>query len=116
MKSEERAAFAVMDGWLMFASNMASLRKVMQEETEQGSNRVADVKWESGMAARQSTAYAWVDLAATSKAAKDVIAVATLVTMVQGRNGGAEQRKVLNTAKTDGISRRLSENKDCRPF
>ena len=102
MKSEERAAFAASDGWLIFSSNMASLKKLMQAQTGRGTNDVADAAWLNGMVAKPVSAYAWANLAATSKAAKDVIAVATLVTLVSGRgssDAAIEQRKALDTAK-----------------
>jgi hypothetical protein len=103
MKSEERVAFAVNDGWLIFSSNMASLKKLIQTQVAHRTNNTAGATWANGMASKPASAYGWVDLAATSKAAKDVIAVATLVTLVSGRgseNERTEQRKALDTAKT----------------
>ena len=103
MKSEERAAFAASDGWLVFSSNMASLKKLMQEQTARGTNDTTGATWLNGMSVKPASAYAWFDLAATSKAAKDVIAVATLVTLVSGQssgNGGIELRKEFGNAKT----------------
>jgi hypothetical protein len=99
MKSEERAAFAAMDGWLVFSSNMASLKKLIQAQAARGTNDVPGTAWERGLTAKPATAYAWADLAATSKSAKDVIAIISLVNIVQNTGeDAAEQRKLLAQA------------------
>jgi hypothetical protein len=100
MKSEERAAFAAMDGWLVFSSNMASLKKLVQAQAARGINDMPVTAWEHGLTTKPATAYAWADLAATSKSAKDVIAMISLVTLVQNTGEDAtEQRKALAEAK-----------------
>jgi hypothetical protein len=97
MKSEERAAFTTRGRWLIFCSNMASLKKLISTEQMQTPKAA---EWEREIHSREATAYAWVDLESTGKALQDVLAVLSLMTIVRPNSEEvAQQRKTLDSIK-----------------
>lgn len=102
LKAEERVAFTARDGWLIFSSNMASLKKLMAGAAQDAERNTAEANagWARGIGDRPAVAYASMNMEATGKALKDALAVYSLVLMVQNSGeDAASQRKTLDAAK-----------------
>jgi len=103
LRPRERPAFTSKEGWLVFSSNMEALVKLVNRQTG-GLRPVTaasdtNAKWFKGMAEREGSAYAWLDLEPTSRALKNAMAVYSLVLMVQKAEGNAKTRESLERVK-----------------
>jgi len=87
--STGKPAFVEKQGWLLFASDMAALRKILARD-EEGLNR-----WQAGIGSRHATAYAWMDPETTGKALKNAIAVYSLYLMVQNAQAGTSHLETI---------------------
>ncbi len=89
----DRPAYAVLDGWLLAASNLAALQKVVTQAPVD-----AMPEWAEALAGPGALT-AWVDLARSGKVARDAIATWSMVQMFL--NGGNSQaiREQLNNAR-----------------
>ena len=96
---EDRPAYAVMDGWLLAASNFGALRK-LAESASAVSAGASDLPAWSDALAGASAASVWVDLARSGKVARDAIATWSMAQMFS--NGSETQviRERLNETKT----------------
>lgn len=94
----DRPAYGVVDGWLLAASNLDALQKLVQ-----GARRQKDVPGESPLWAREVALPApvtvWLDLARSGKMAKDAIATWSLAQMFMDGGNSLEIREQLNTVK-----------------
>ena len=89
----DRPAYALLDGWLLAASNLDALQKLAQ-----AGPAAAMPDWAAALDETAATA-AWIDLARTGKLARDAIATWSMAQMFL--NGGSSQaaRERLNEAK-----------------
>jgi hypothetical protein len=91
----DRPAYAVVDGWLLVASNVAALQKLVESDPA-GSSGASGVPVWFSQAARPGAASAWLDLARSGKLARDAIATWSMAQMFQNREDSRASREQLN--------------------
>ena len=88
----ERLVFTEEDGWLVFATNIDALERVLQDAPAAGDA----LRWQVAMGAGEGTGYAWSDLAESGKAVRNALAVYSLALAVGDSSGSAPTRKTLD--------------------
>ena len=96
---ERRApAYAVVDGWLLAASNLGALQRLVQASAAKRADAPAPA-W-AAAANRPAAAALWLDLARSGKVARDAIATWSMAQMFSNGSDSQAIRERLNEAKT----------------
>lgn len=102
LSDDERAVFAVVDGWLTACSSMRTLRRLLRDRDERvpsgGGSKAT--RWPAGVRRAGGDEYVWLSPGAAGTALKKVLAAYSLVLMVQQSNGHAELRERLELLRT----------------
>jgi hypothetical protein len=100
MGPRERPAYAVRDGWLLVASNMDALVKILGGPPKAAARAST---WSAGLGDHPAAAYAWADVEAAGQAARNAMAVYSLALIAQNSPGSEGARRGLEDMK-DWIS------------
>lgn len=95
---EERVAYAVRGSWLILASNMASLQKVLADAGSRTPGRPGEAAWAAGVADRPAAGYVWVDLDASGRTVKAALGAYALTLMGDRSLEGTRRRRVIEDA------------------
>ena len=95
----DRPAYAILDGWLLAASNLGALQKLAQLAATAPAGAAETPVWAATLAG-SSAAAAWVDLARSGKVARDAIATWSMAQMFSNGSDSQAIRERLNEAKT----------------
>ena len=95
----DRPAYAILDGWLLAASNLGALQKLAQLAATAPAGAAETPAWAATLAG-SSAAAAWVDLARSGKVARDAIATWSMAQMFSNGSDSQAIRERLNEAKT----------------
>ena len=93
----DRPAYAVVDGWLLAASNLGALQRLVQASAAKRAD-APEPAW-SWAANRPAAAALWLDLARSGKVAKDAIATWSMAQMFMNSGDSREIRERLNDLK-----------------
>lgn len=88
LEPEQRAAYAIRDGWLLLASNMDALGALLAEAETRPA--LAGAAWQPGGGAL--AAHVWADLPRTRAGLSQVLAAWTIALLAQGGDGLARGR------------------------
>ena len=95
----DRPAYAILDGWLLAASNLGALQKLAQPAAAAGSGGAAEaLAWTMALDG-SSAASAWIDLARSGQVARDAIATWSMAQMFMNSGDSQAIRERLNEAK-----------------
>ena len=89
LRDRDKPALALRDGWLVGASNMGALQQVLDGRETDGT------PWARGLDAQESSVYGWVDFEAASESVGNIIAVYSMLLMVQDSASGRRARDEL---------------------
>ena len=96
---EDRPAYAVLDGWLLAASNLGALRKLAESASAVSAGASDLPAWTDALAGA-AAASAWIDMARSGKVARDAIATWSMAQMFSNGSGTQAIRERLNETKT----------------
>lgn len=89
----DRPAYAVLDGWLLAASNLDALQKLAQAAAARPADAAATPAWAASVDGPSALAL-WLDLARSGKVARDAIATWSMAQMFfEGGNSRAAREK-----------------------
>lgn len=94
LSRSDRPAYAVVDGWLLVASNLGALQKLVQPASARGIDARAPA-W-AAPADRASAVSVWLDLARSGKVARDAIATWSMAQMFLNSGNSQAVRERLN--------------------
>ena len=95
----DRPAYAILDGWLLAASNLGALQKLAEAAAAEPAGASVLPAW-AGTLRGDSAAAVWIDLARSGKVARDAIATWSMAQMFSNGSDSQAIRERLNEART----------------
>lgn len=96
---EEKPAYAIVGGWLLFGSNLGSLSRVVARYEDPAARAAAPSRWRRELGGVGAPASAWVDLVQGAKTLRLGLATYSLKLFLEDPQGSQRLRQRLNEAK-----------------
>ena len=98
---DEKPAYAVCGGWLLLASNLQSLQKLVgrYDDAKKSGAEVPRPGWQEGMEEEKAPCYCWVDLERGAKTLRMAVATYSLKLLIEDPQKTLHTRQELNEAK-----------------